>query len=237
MEELMNEQPNVSMLPQEPSSMVQTWMNAITKPNEQTYAQIAASPNAKASTAFLWIFIASLVQSFVTLIIQGVVMSQMMQGTDFEVPALAPGLASVLCGAPILAVLSVVFFAVFAGIVQWLAGLFGGQGSFDKLAYVLAAITVPFTFISAILTLLSAIPFAGWCFGILSLFLVFYVIFLEITAVKGVNRFGWGQAAGSVLLPFFALFCCILAGIFGLASMLGPQLQDILDQISPTFTP
>jgi hypothetical protein len=64
-----------------------------------------------------------------------------------------------------------------------------------------------------------------------------YVLFLEVMAVKAVNQFDWGKAAASLLLPFFVILCCVFVAIFGLASMLGPQLQEILDQISPTFTP
>ena len=237
MEELMNEQPNAPMLSGGPSSIFQTWMNAITKPNEQTYAQIADSPEAKTSTALLWIFVASLIQSFVTLIMQGVIMSRMMQGSGFETPAAAPGLVGVLCGAPFLAIVSVVLFAAFAGIVQWVAGLFGGRGSFEKLIYVLAAITVPFTLVSALLTLLSAIPFAGLCFGLISLVAALYVLVLEVMAVKAVNQFDWGKAAASLLMPFFALVCCISAVIFGLVALMGPALQDIFNQINQSLTP
>ena len=163
-------------------------------------------------------------------------MSQMMQNSGFE-NQMGTGLVGVLCGAPVFAAISVVLFAAFTGIVQWIAGLFGGRGSFEKLVYVLAAITVPFTLISALLTALSAIPFVGLCFGFVSLIAGLYVLVLEVMAVKAVNQFDWGKAAASLLLPFFAIFCCIFAVILGLASMLGPQLQDILNQINPTFTP
>jgi hypothetical protein len=232
----MNEQPNAPMLSGGSRSIVQTWMNALTKPNEETYAQIAASPEAKTSTALLWVFVGSLIQSFVVFLMQGVLMSQMMQNSGFE-NQMGTGLVGVLCGAPVLAAISVVLFAAFTGIVQWIAGLFGGRGSFEKLVYVLAAITVPFTLISALLTALSAIPFVGLCFGFVSLIAGLYVLVLEVMAVKAVNQFDWGKAAASLLLPFFAIFCCIFAAILGLARLLGPQLQDILNQINPTFTP
>jgi hypothetical protein len=232
----MNEQPNAPMLSGGSRSIVQTWMNALTKPNEETYAQIAASPEAKTSTALLWVFVGSLIQSFVVFLMQGVLMSQMMQNSGFE-NQMGTGLVGVLCGAPVFAAISVVLFAAFTGVVQWIAGLFGGRGSFEKLVYVLAAITVPFTLISALLTALSAIPFVGLCFGFVSLIAGLYVLVLEVMAVKAVNQFDWGKAAASLLLPFFAIFCCIFVVIFGLASMLGPQLQEILNQINPTFTP
>ena len=236
MEEHMNEEPNAPMLPARSPSVLQTWTTAITKPNEQTYAQLAASPEAKTSTALLWVFIASLIQSLVTFLLQGRIMAQMMQGTGLENQA-GPGLVGILCGAPIAAVISVVFFSAFTGIVQWVAGLFGGKGSFEKLIYVFAAITVPFTLISAVLTLLSVVPYVGFCFGIISLLALLYVLVLQVMAVKGVNQFDWLPAAGSLLLPFIAFICCISAGVAGLVSLAGPAMQDIFDQINQSITP
>ena len=232
----MNEQPNAPMLPDRPQPMFQTWIKALTKPSEETYTQIADSPQAKTGTALLWVFVASLIQSFIVFLMQGVLMSRMMQGSGFE-NQMGTGLVGVLCGAPVTAAISVVLFAAFTGIVQWIAGLFGGRGSFEKLVYVLAAITVPFTLISALLTLLSAIPFVGLCFGLVSLLAALYVLYLEVMAVKAVNQFDWGKAAASLLLPVVVLFCCIFVFVFGVASMLGPQLQDILNEMNPGLTP
>ena len=236
MEEHMNEEPNAPMLPARSPSILQTWTTAITKPNEQTYAQLAASPEAKTSTALLWVFIASLIQSLIAIPMQGRIMAQMMQGTGLENQA-GPGLVGILCGAPIAAVVTVVFFSAFTGIVQWVAGLFGGKGSFEKLAYVFAAITVPFTLLSALITLLSAVPYVGACFGIIGLLAGLYVLVLQVMAVKGVNRFDWLPAAGSLLLPFIAFICCISAGVAGLVSLAGPAMQDIFNQMNQSLTP
>src|SRR6185503_13988865 len=236
MEEHMNEEPNAPMLPGRSPSILQTWMTALTKPNEQTFAQLAASPEAKTSTALLWVFIGSLIQSLVTFLMQGRIMAQMMQDSGIQ-SQVVPGLVGILCGAPIAAVITVVFFSAFTGIVQWVAGLFGGKGSFEKLAYVFAAITVPFTLISALLTLLSAVPYVGFCFGIVGLLAGLYVLVLQVVAVKGVNQFDWLPAAGSLLLPFIVFICCISAGVAGLISLAGPAMQDIFNQINQSITP
>ena len=70
----MNETPNAP-LPEMPapepaasSSMFQTWINAVTKPNESTFAAIARSPQASTTNAFLWVFIGSLISSFLSLL-------------------------------------------------------------------------------------------------------------------------------------------------------------------------
>jgi len=141
-------------------------------------------------------------------------------------------LMTVICGAPIGAVVSVVAFAIVVGIVQLLAKMFGGRGTFDQLAYAIAAIVTPFYLVSGLLTLLSAIPFAGFCFGLLGFAAAIYVLVLEVMAVKGVNQFGWGQAIGSLLLPVIAVACCISVVVGALLSMVSPELMDIFNSIT-----
>jgi len=232
----MNEPTNAPVLPPRSgiSEWVSVWREAITRPSEQTFAGIAQSPNAKSTTAFLWIFLGSLVSSLLALPAQGVLMRQMMQSMGLEeqgFPAAGGGLLTVICGAPVGAVVAVVLFAIVVGIVQLLARMFGGRGTFDQLAYAIAAIVTPFYLVSGVLGLLSAIPFAGFCFGLLGFAAGLYVLVLEVMAVKGVNQFGWGQALGSLLLPVFAIACCISVGVAGILSLLGPQVTDIFNSM------
>ncbi len=228
----MNEQDSTPLSP-EPSgfsSWFSTWMEAITKPNQQTFAGLAASPNAKMTTAFLWVFLGSLVNFFVASLVQGAIMGQMIQQFNLEnMPrnAFGGGLLSAICGAPVGAVISVVFFAIFTGVVQWVAKMFGGKGTFEQLAYVFAAITVPFTLVSSVLTLLSAIPFVGLCFGFVGFAVGIYVLVLEVLAVQGVNQIGVGQAAGALFLPGIVIFCCLVVVIGGILSVLAPAISDV----------
>ena len=141
-------------------------------------------------------------------------------------------LVAAVCGAPIAAVISVVFFAIFVGVVQLVAKMFGGRGTFDQLAYVLAAITAPFSLISSVLTLLAAIPFVGLCFGIIALVAGIYVLVLEVMAIKGANQFGWGQAIGSLFLPLVVLICCLSVGVISIMSVLGPAISDTFNSIN-----
>jgi len=239
----MSEQMNAPMLPPAAggSSWLSTWREAVTRPSEQTFARIAHSPQAKSTTALLWIFLTSLLSSFLASLVQGVMFRQMMQNPDFGMDRFGGGpgnaLIATICGAPIAAVISTVIFAVFVGVVQLVAKIFGGRGTFDQLAYAIGAIIAPFYVVSGLLALLSAIPYIGFCFGLLGLIAFLYVVALEVTAVKGVNQFGWGQAAGSVLLPFFILFCCIAAVVAGLVSLMGPALRDVFDQINQSLVP
>src|SRR5258706_10088116 len=211
----------------------QTWIKAITQPNENTYAQIASSPNAKATTAYLWVFLSSLVASFFSIIVQqfmvGNQLSQAGFGQDRGVGAIA---ATVICGTPIAAAIGTLFFALITALVQWIAKLFGGRGTNDQLAYAFAAIGVPYSLVSSIFILLSAIPYVGFCFRLILGLAGLYVLVLQIMAVKGINQFGWGPAIGSVLIPgvVFLLVCACVIGA-GLMLM-GPAINDIFNQIN-----
>jgi len=165
----MSEQMNVPMLPP-PSGVSEwfsVWRDALTRPSEQTFSRIALSPNAKLTTALLWVFLGSLVNFFLASLVQGAVMRRMMQNYDFGgngfPTGAGGGIITAICGAPIAAVISVVIFAIVVGVVQLLAKMFGGRGTFDQLAYAIAAIVTPFYLVSGVLSLLAAIPWAGAC--------------------------------------------------------------------------
>jgi len=230
----MNDQMNAPMssAPGGATPIFQVWINALTKPNEQTYTDIANSANAKATTAYLWVFISSLVASFLSLIVQGAVLrTQLSQIGDGQLGSGFIGIAiTLLCGAPIFAIIGTIVFAIFTALIQWIAKLFGGKGTNDQLAYAFAAISVPYTLISGIFVLLSAIPFVGLCFRLILVLAGLYILFLEITAVKAVNQLGWGQAAGSVLIPGASLFLVCCCAIFGVSMLAGASASKLLQQ-------
>jgi hypothetical protein len=236
----MNEPTNAPMLPPPSgvSEWISVWRDALTKPSEQTFSRIALSPNAKITTALLWVFLGSLVNFFLASLVQGQIMQQLMQNMDFGAqgfppPAAGGGLISAICGAPIFAIVQVVLFAAVVGVVQLIAKMFGGRGTFDQLAYAIAAIVTPFYLISAVLTLLSAIPYVFYCLGPLGFLLGLYVLALEVMAVKGVNQFGWGQAIASLLLPVLVLACCLAVGIIGIVQAIGPNLTEFFNSLTP----
>ncbi|HMB21517.1 MAG: Yip1 family protein [Chloroflexota bacterium] len=230
----MNEQTNAPMLPP-PSGVAEwfsVWRDAVTKPSEQTFARIAQSPNAKLTTALLWIFLGSLVNFLLASLVQGQMTRQMMQNFGMEgVPDAGGGLIAAICGAPILALISTVLTVLMIGIVQLIAKMFGGRGTFEQLMYAMAAILTPFSMLSGLLTLLTAIPYAGACFGIVGLVVGIYVLVLEIMAVKGVNQFGWGQAIASLLLPLFVFVCCLTVGFVAILQALGPRISDMFQSL------
>jgi hypothetical protein len=136
-----------------------------------------------------------------------------------------------LCVAPVLAALSTLVFALVVAVVQWLARMFGGTGNYDQLAYALAAIAAPVTILTGILNLLGAIPYVGFCFGLLGFLAAIYVLVLQIMAVKGVNHISWGGAIGAYFIPVLVLgFLC--ACLFGVSFA---ALIPIIRQMGPDF--
>lgn len=221
------------------------WMKAVRKPSEQAFIDITESPEAKMQTAFIWVFIGTTVVALVSALIQGINAFLGVAPTMPPIPGLeeyidpsmfqqggagSPVMTLVigLCAAPFAGLISIPFFALGVAIVQWVAKLFKGEGSFEKLAYAYAAITLPISLVSAVLTLLSAIPFVGFCFGIVSIGVSIYSLVLQVYAVKAVNRFPtFGPAVGSVLIPgavIFLVFCvCIALVTFAMGTLLSGQ--------------
>ncbi len=245
---MMNETPSAP-LPEPsapPASIFQTWINALTKPNEATYAAIANSPNASTTNAIIWVAIGSWISSFLTILapnagLQDLQRILQQQGVNNQFTndlgaggGIGARLIQLVCGAPIAAILGVIGFIISVALIQWVARMFGGHGTFDKLAFTFAAITAPLSVVTGLLSLLGAIPFIGFCFSLLGLAVAIYAVVLEVIACKAVNGFAsYGPAVGSVLIPglVIGLLCCCLA--FGIAALVGASLGNVLSGMGP----
>ena len=231
----MNDFSNTPVMPAAPKPFFQVWIDALTKPNERTFAEMVAAPGAKATTAYIWVFVALLVELFFTSLVQGAIVRQTLQqqglGGNLPGGGLGISIISAVCGAPIGAVIGTLFFAVWTAIVQWIAKMFGGRGTFDQLVYAFGAISAPYALFGAIFTLLGAIPFVGICFRVLLGLAGLYILVLNIMAVKGVNQFDWGPALGAIFIPALVIgfFCCCLIGVS--AAVFGTMFKSILQQI------
>ena len=224
---------------------VSVWIKAVTKPSEQTFIDITESPNANAKTAYIWVFIAgtisAIIQTFAATIRMATgAASQFSQipGLEKYFPQSSSGggsfvvsLIGGLCASPFAGLLTILFFALFVAIIQWIAKLFGGTGTYEKLLYALAAITVPMTIVSSLFVLLGVIPLVGICLGVISFGVGIYSLVLQLMALKAVNRFGWGQAAGSLFLPGIVVFivCALVVG--GSLLFLGPEIGNVFKGI------
>lgn len=218
--------------PAAPEPFYKVWLKAVTKPNEQTYAEIANSSGASPTKAYLWLAISYIFTFFVSMLVFSFTSSS--QYGDFG-EALGGSVIVLICGAPIGAVIGLLIYALEVAIVQWVAKLFKGTGSYNQLIYAFAAFTAPLTLVSGVLSAFSLIPFIGLCFSIISIGIGLYSIFLMITAVKGVNKFGWGEAAGSVLLPGLVLIFVCGCLTIGILMLLGPVIGDVFSTINQSL--
>jgi len=241
----MNEEMNapVSPEPAGASDWFTVWINAVTKPSEQAYAAMAEHRDAQSyNRAFVWVFLAGTVAAVISGLLQGILN---MAGLSSSMPGMSDlvgggrqgglaGLAIAVCSAPISGAVAVLGFAIFVGVIQWVARMFKGVGTFSQMAYVAAAISVPFSFITSFLTPFSTVNVVGYCTGGISLILGLYAMYLQILAVKAVNKFGWGEAAGSYFIPLILIVCICACVVVALGSMFGLAFGDLLNQ---RFTP
>lgn len=215
------------------------WSKVFTKPGEQTFLEITDHPEAKATSAYIWVFIvgtlSGLINSLVRFIVTMIGFQQAMP--DFgQTPGLpgafgAAGLLGAICGAPITGLFSVIGFALSVAIIHATARFFGGQGSFDKLAYGFGAIAVPFSVISGLLAPFSIIPYVAFCTVPMLLALGLYVLFLETAAIKAVHRFTWGEAAATLLLPTILLGLLCGFAFLALMRVAAPYINEIFQQL------
>jgi len=229
----------IQMPPEEevsPMSIVEVWISAITKPREETFAQIAAQPNATTGNALVWVFVSSLVVNMFTAIVQAFSLRSVF--ADPMVSEYMPevlgsfGIGTLICWVPLSAIFGVISFAIFAGLIQWVAGMFGGAGNFEKMAYAMMSITVPVSVILAILSLFTLIPYVGVLIGFGSLAVIIYALVLEVMAAKGVNQFDWGKAIGSVFLPGLVIVLIVCCCLVAASAIIGTQIGEIFNEIN-----
>lgn len=246
MEQIPSNEPVMDSAPTPgPAGWMQIWIKAVTKPSDKTFAEIVDQPGVSVQTAFIWVFIGGIIsgisQALVSIIRNAMGTTPAIPGFEQFSQSGAGGGGSIffsaiigLCVSPII---TVVAFAISTALIQWVAKLFGGIGTFEKQAYAFASVSVPATVVMSILSILSVIPYVGACFGFLTFGVLVYLIVLNVMAVKGVNQFGWGQAVGSVFIPAIAigLICgCLVAGSL---MLLGPAINDAFNQINQGLVP
>jgi hypothetical protein len=148
-------------------SWLEAWVKALMRPSLKTFEELANDPKASSSRAFKWIFVSALIISLPTWILSG----------------------GSLLGAGIGAVLGA---ALFITIINVIALLLGGKGTYGQLTFTMAAFMVPLALISIVVQVIanlnSSLGFVVWLlFGL-------YWLVLAVIAVKAVHQFGWLKA-------------------------------------------
>ncbi len=206
------------------SGMFQTWMNVLTKPGEATFEVERHSPNAKLSTALIWIVIAAFILAIFSalsvvvssLLGGGASMMQMIAQQSDLPPEVAAQMAAMAAGGGIAAIglafcyaliFAPVGFLIGSGIYFLIAKLFKGTGSFEEQTYLLATFIAPLTIISGAV---SIIPFLGGCVGFI---IGIYQLVLTYYALKVAHNLTSGKAIGVVLIPILIVVLCAGCGL------------------------
>ena len=200
----------------------ETWVKALSQPSEESYHEIANGPGATPGKAYSWVFISTLIGYAIYMLITFFIGTNIMGVGGDDV--LGPLIAAVLCGAPVGGLFAVLGVMISVGISQWIANALGGTGTYSQLVYAVAAYVAPLSLISY---LLSSIPYLS-C---LTIPLAFYGIFLNVTAVKAVNKFSWGRAIVSSVLILFLLSVFVAIIVIVVLTLLGPAIGNVFSEI------
>ena len=218
-----------------PLGAVETWIKALTQPNQGAYRQIVNDPGASVGKAIVWLLLFGFVGGLLTGIIQAIggtsIMGQISQYASdygdipFQMPARTGGAFMTILGSAFGGLIGGVLGAlIYAALVQVVAKMLGGTGTFEKLFYGFTAYGAPLGMVTSVL---GAIPFLG-C---LSIPLGIYGIVLNVVANQAANEYDTGKAVISSLAPglVIGLLCCCVIIAFG--AILGPMVGNVFGDI------
>jgi len=208
----------------------QVWLKALTEPKVATYESLVTRPGVGLGKACLWVGLASVIAAVISVgLFFGLgslsYLNPSIQQTTDALGYLSGAAVFLACLVPLAGVFAIVGLLFSAGISHLLARALGGSGTYEQLAYAMAAYSAPGSLVS------SAISFIP-CLGVLvGLPFAFYLLFLNVLAVKSVHHISWGRAVISSTL-FVALALVILAcGVVFILALLGPAIGNVFSNI------
>jgi hypothetical protein len=218
-----------------PLSAVDTWIKALTQPNQAAYRQIVNDPGASIGKAILWLAIFGFVGGLLSGIIQAIGGASAMQQVSqlfsdygdipMQLPARTGGTFMTIVSSAFGGLIGGIIGAMlYAALVQVVAKMLGGTGTFEKLFYGFTAYGAPLGMVTSVI---GAIPFIG-CLGIP---LGIYGIVLNVIANQAANEYDTGKAVISSLAPalVIGLLCCCV--VIGFTAILGPIIGNTFGDI------
>ena len=195
--------------------MFDIWIRAITQPRLATYRGfLEEEPNPTFGKAAGWIAIAGLIAGFI-----GGVLFLIFGGGPVEW-----GLTNLICGLIAAPIGAVIGFVINSAILLAAARLLGGEGTFDRQSYVLAAASAPMSIVSAIV---APLPWVGVVLGLLA---SLYYLWLAILGLQAAHHYTPGRAFVTILAPLVLLVliaCCIIV----LLMLTGPAIGNVFSTI------
>ncbi|MDE0630589.1 MAG: YIP1 family protein [Caldilineaceae bacterium SB0665_bin_25] len=204
-------------------SILQTWINVLTKPGEEVFAAEREKTSATLSTALVWMILAAVVTALLGLLqaqILGSAMGGMGQIVDLlpselqgEFGTIAESSATEWTGFSLLSIIFLpLFFLIGVGVYHLIATVLGGRGQYGRYAYLTATYSAPLMIVGS---LLGFIPVLGGC---LNLILGIYQFVLTYYAVKVEYGLSQGRAVVVVVIPLLAglvLAVCLATLVVG----------------------
>ena len=210
------------------NTTLQSWINVLTHPSEQTFAEEGSRPQANFTTAIIWMVITGAVTgvlgwlAFNMLFGSSTGMLAMIEQMDLPPETAAQmremfssGMMSAFMGGAGLSsiVTTPLFFLIGAGIFYLIGRMLGGQGDLGRYAYLLATFQAPLGIITA---LLGLVPMLGGCLGLI---LSIYSLVLTYFATKVGLNLSSGKAIAVIVIPvalLLLLMICFVGSIAGL---------------------
>jgi len=188
----------------------EVWTAAISRPQPATYAALLGDPQARAKRALLWVYLASVAQLVVQLLI---LMSAFLASADMAAALEESGFSvdeglgvsvfiSIMCVAPFAGGINVLIFAGLTRAIDWLAKRqYGTTSRPEQALYAFGASTAPLTLLLALLVLLPL----GSLSQVLALAMQGYQIWLYVVAAQALYGLEQRQAALVAIVPSLAL--------------------------------
>lgn len=210
------------------NATLQTWINVLTHPNEQTFAEEGSRPQANFTTAIIWMVITGAVTGILGWVAFNLLFGSsngllaMIEQMDLPPETAAQmremfsnGMMSAFVGGAGLSsiVTTPLFFLIGAGLFYLIGRMLGGQGDLGRYAYLLASFQAPLGIITA---LLGLVPMLGGCLGLL---LSIYSLVLTFFATKVGLNLSSGKAIAVIVIPvavLLLLMICFVGSIAGL---------------------
>jgi len=180
--------------------MFEIWIRAVTRPMLATYQKLLEEePNPSLGTPLLWMAVYGAILALGIEILSFVTRF----GEHLDI-------TSLLCGPIVVLITSVtgavIGFFIGSGIHFVSAKILGGEGTFIRQSYLLAAACAPMSIISVFLVV---VPLVGPFLGLIS---ILYMLWLAVLALQAAHRFTAGRAVASVLAPlvFLGISLCVI---------------------------
>lgn len=208
----------------------EAWIKAVTEPDPDSYRELLDDPKATSGRAFTWVFVVGLIVGIIQIIAGTVVLSS--QGVLGEASDMGGMIMLILlCAVPLTGAFAALGLAIGAGITSIVAQMLGGEGTYREILYGRACYWGPATLFGSVVGLLSNVPCIGILASIVALVVSLYTFALDVILVKAANRFGWGKAVVTVLLPSIVACAGIAGCLFVLIALSGPEFNQIFSEI------